>query len=769
MCVNIYAQTAGLTLPLNGRIANTEIGLNAEIQLHVSLNDAAEGGKVIWSETHTTTLNNGWFNVELGSNVELPSAAKFTENLWVSLAVNSEPEILNRIPLSIAAKSIMAHSVNGRIIKGTSIDNDVLVKSFNGLKDDVIFEGDSSFVLNAESNTIKLSLSSNAIQADNISKGAVVQSKIKDEAVTEGKLKISNKGNDKTDGYVLAWDQKNNIMRWVPLSGKFSQVGVDSLSTPGHLGNTGEEGVLRVDSSLTYTSGGDFITFGIADDAINKDKINANVAGLGLGQNADGSLEVTPDDSTLELNGDTLRLKDFGIGTSKLNDLAVTAAKLSDDAVMTSKIFDNAVTKEKVNSDVAGLGLAKDVDGSLRAIVDDSTLEINVDTLRIKDLAVSSEKLALDAVRNINLADSAVQTENILDGTILAEDLDSNSVITAKILDLNVTTSKIADLSVVNAKLADTSVTKEKINADVAGLGLAKDTDGTLRAIVDDSTLEVNVDTLRIKDLAISSDKLAADAVRNFNLADSSVLTENILDGTILNADLADSSITSIKIVDSTITTDDIVDNAITTTKINANAVDKDKLAADVAGNGLGQNVDGSLETNVDNIGIEVSVDALRLKDLGVLTAKLADDAVTNAKLADNAVQTENIVDGTVTIDDLGDNSVGSAELVDASILNDDLADNSITSSKVVDGTLVNVDYADQSVSTEKILDATILNEDLADNSITSVKVVDGTLGTADLADNSVTTAKLNIDAVDKDKIAGDVAGDGIGQNLDGS
>ena len=84
-----------------------------------------------------------------------------------------------------------------------------------------IFEGDSSFVLNTESNTVKLSLSSNAIQADNISKGAIVQSKIKDEAVTEGKLKISNKGNDKTDGYRFAWDQKNNIMRWIPLSGNF--------------------------------------------------------------------------------------------------------------------------------------------------------------------------------------------------------------------------------------------------------------------------------------------------------------------------------------------------------------------------------------------------------------------------------------------------------------------------------------------------------------------------------------------------------------------
>jgi hypothetical protein len=44
------------------------------------------------------------------------------------------------------------------------------------------------------------------------------------------------------------------------------------------------------------------------------------------------------------------------------------------------------------------------------------------------------------------------------------------------------------------------------------------------------------------------------------------------------------------------------------------------------------------LDVNVDDVGIEIDSDALRLKDLGVTTDKLADDAVTVAKILDAAV-----------------------------------------------------------------------------------------------------------------------------------
>ena len=63
-------------------------------------------------------------------------------------------------------------------------------------------------------------------------------------------------------------------------------------------------------------------------------------------------------------------------------------------------------------------------------------------------------------------------------------------------------------------------------------------------------------------------------------------------------------------------------------------AVDKTKIAADVAGNGLGQNVDGSLEINVDGTTIEIATDAIQIKDGGVTNAKVA-TGIDATKIAD--------------------------------------------------------------------------------------------------------------------------------------
>ena len=76
----------------------------------------------------------------------------------------------------------------------------------------------------------------------------------------------------------------------------------------------------------------------------------------------------------------------------------------------------------------------------------------------------------------------------------------------------------------------------------------------------------------------------------------------------------------------------------ITTARIAADAVDKDKINADVAGNGLGQNADGSLEVKVDDSTVELSGDALRVKGGGIVESKLATGAVTNGKIGASAV-----------------------------------------------------------------------------------------------------------------------------------
>lgn len=74
---------------------------------------------------------------------------------------------------------------------------------------------------------------------------------------------------------------------------------------------------------------------------------------------------IQVDDDGIEVNGSNkLQLKDLGVKTAKINT--------------------DAVDKTKIAADVAGSGLAQNVDGSLEVKVDDSTIEINTDTLRVK-------------------------------------------------------------------------------------------------------------------------------------------------------------------------------------------------------------------------------------------------------------------------------------------------------------------------------------------------------------------------------------------------
>ena len=58
-----------------------------------------------------------------------------------------------------------------------------------------------------------------------------------------------------------------------------------------------------------------------------------------------------------------------------------------------------------------------------------------------------------------------------------------------------------------------------------------------------------------------------------------------------------------------------------------------------IAGNGLAKS-GNVLNVNVDGTTLEISSDALRIKDLGVSTAKIAANAVTNAKMATMAANT---------------------------------------------------------------------------------------------------------------------------------
>ena len=78
----------------------------------------------------------------------------------------------------------------------------------------------------------------------------------------------------------------------------------------------------------------------INDAAVDENKLASSVAGAGLSGGAGSALAVSVDDSTIEINSDSLRLKDAGI----------TAAKMSSDSIQTSAVQDDAITAAKIGA-----------------------------------------------------------------------------------------------------------------------------------------------------------------------------------------------------------------------------------------------------------------------------------------------------------------------------------------------------------------------------------------------------------------------------------
>ena len=97
-------------------------------------------------------------------------------------------------------------------------------------------------------------------------------------------------------------------------------------------------------STLSVGSGG----VKVADGGITATQIATAVAGAGLAGGGGSALSVNVDDSSIEINTDTLRVKAGGIATAMIAAGAVVSASIAADAVDTVHIADDAVESAQI-------------------------------------------------------------------------------------------------------------------------------------------------------------------------------------------------------------------------------------------------------------------------------------------------------------------------------------------------------------------------------------------------------------------------------------
>lgn len=163
-------------------------------------------------------------------------------------------------------------------------------------------------------------------------------------------------------------------------------------------------------------------------------------------------------------------------------------------------------------------------------------------------------------------------------------------------------------------------------------------------------------------------------------------------------------------------------------------------LKANVAGNGLSYS-SGVIAVGVDGSTLEINSDALRIKDLGVTTAKIAADAVTGAKIADDSINSEHYVNGSIDLAHLAADSVDGSKIVD----------NAINSEHYTDGSIDRVHLAADIVNGSKIADDSINSEHIVDGSVDNVHLNhDGIIiGTTDVSLGGTITAIVGLTDLD--------------------
>jgi len=324
----------------------------------------------------------------------------------------------------------------------------------------------------------------------------------------------------------------NSTISGVALGGNLNSL---SVVTGSALSMTGFNGAAAVsdlsvqvdDSSIEVSSNALQVkNLGITNaklaGSITADKL---ATGGALDDNA-GALEVQVDDSTIEIDGvsNNLRIKDSGVTNAKLANSTISGVALGSNLNALSVVSGSALSMTSYNGSAAR--------SDLSVQVDDSSIEINTNALRIKDLGVTNAKLA-GSITADKLAtggaldDNAGALEVQVDDSTIEIDGVSNNL---RIKDAGVTNAKLANSTISGISLGSNLNSLSVVSGSALSMtsynGAAARSD--LAVQVDDSTIEINTNALRLKDGGISASKLGSAAVETAKIADDAVTAAKV-------------------------------------------------------------------------------------------------------------------------------------------------------------------------------------------------------------------------------------------------
>ena len=151
------------------------------------------------------------------------------------------------------------------------------------------------------------------------------------------------------------------------------------------------------------------------------------------------------------------------------------------------------------------------------------------------------------------------------------------------------------------------------------------------------------------------------------------------------------------------------------------------------------------------------------LADNAVTNAKITDATITGAKLANDTITATQIAANAITSSELADNAVDTAAITNLNVTTDKLAATSVTTAKIADSavTFAKTNFSDGDIPGAKLTSASVTATQIATNAVTANELADNAVDTAAIANTAVTGAKIATDTI----TAGNIAANAIGSS----
>ncbi len=154
---NIYSQGIPQTINYQGVLkdASGVVVPNGDYNLTFKLYDLPSGGSALWNETKTINVVGGIINTQLGSVTPITSAT-IVGAAWLGITIGTGSELIPRITLTSVPYSIMSLTVPSGSITAIKIADAQVVKSLNGLKDNVNLVAGSNVTITPSGNNLTI-------------------------------------------------------------------------------------------------------------------------------------------------------------------------------------------------------------------------------------------------------------------------------------------------------------------------------------------------------------------------------------------------------------------------------------------------------------------------------------------------------------------------------------------------------------------------------------------------------------------------------------